>query len=200
MTRWRSRGSWVFPGVRNCQCLQALQVQCTCTSRASGLCAPSGEVALAFGAGALGKVECGKSECGWHGGDAFGRASTVGTAGASNVEVTAWRARRGAVCGGVRRDGLVWSRPWFCSALRGVPARRTFGIWWGRDQGRDRHSDEGHCPGTSHGRLPGMPRQGNKLDEALERRRTGQRSQTGSPCEDRRDGSRRAWEGWAQSR
>ena len=26
-----------------------------------------------------------------------------------------------------------------------------------------------------HGRLPGMSRQGNKLDEALERRRTGQR-------------------------
>ena len=34
------------------------------------------------------------------------------------------------------------SRPWFCSALRGVPARRRTVIWWGRDQGRDRHSDE----------------------------------------------------------
>ena len=63
-----------------------------------------GEVALAFDAGALGKVECGKSECGWHGGDAFGRASTVGAAGASNVEATAWRARCGAVCGGVSGD------------------------------------------------------------------------------------------------
>ena len=60
------------------------------------------EVALAFGAGALGKSECGKSECGgWHGGDAFGRASTIGAAGASNGEATAWRARCGAVCGGV---------------------------------------------------------------------------------------------------
>ena len=38
------------------------------------------EVALAFGAGALGKVECGMSECGWQGGDAFGCASTVGKA------------------------------------------------------------------------------------------------------------------------
>ena len=92
------------------------------------------------------------------------------------------------------------SRPWFCSALRGVPARRTFGIWWGRDQGRDRHSDEDYGPGTSHGRLPDMSRQGNKLDEALERRRRGQRPQTGRPCGDLLDVGRRASGRLAQSR
>ena len=59
-----------------------------------------GEVALAFGAGALGKVECGKSECGWHGGDAFGRASTIGAAGASNVRSDSLE---GSLWGSLRR-------------------------------------------------------------------------------------------------
>ena len=61
-----------------------------------------GEVALAFGAGALGKVECGKSECGWHGGDAFGRASTIriGAADASNVRSDSLE---GSLWGSLRR-------------------------------------------------------------------------------------------------
>ena len=92
-----------------------------------------GEVALAFGAGALGKVECGKSECGWHGGDAFGRASTVGAAGASNVEATAWRARCGAVCGGVSRDDsdavpMVFFEAGLGSAVRSMESRRALGL------------------------------------------------------------------------
>ena len=93
-----------------------------------------GEVALVFGAGALGKVECGKSECGWHGGDAFGRASTVGAAGASNVEATAWRACCGAVFGGVSDDDSDAVREWSSfeqalveagSAVRSVESRRA---------------------------------------------------------------------------
>ena len=91
------------------------------------------EVALVFGAGALGKVECGKSECGWHGGDAFGRASTIGAAGASNVEATAWRARCGAVCGGVSRDDsdavpMVFFEAGLGSAVRSMESRRAVGL------------------------------------------------------------------------
>ena len=64
-----------------------------------------GDVALVFGTVALGNLECGKSECGksefgWPGGDVVGGASTIGAAGASNVEATAWR---GALWGSLRR-------------------------------------------------------------------------------------------------
>ena len=73
----------------------------------------------------------------------------------------------------------------------------------GRVRAREHHRRSGHRQRRSDGEcnlrttpcdLPGMAPLGKTQGAALERRRTGQRSQTGSPCEDRRDGSRPEWE------